>query len=189
MILTAGASSFFLIGPIFNNPSELDPSTDRVISGGIFSLRQEIEAINEALENARRLKEEMSTLEASYRAISSDSLASVDKMVPSDPKIILLYPELIRIAESSGLFLKNISVNLLRDTGARDLATGKLQSIDISFSTVGNYSQLLSFLTDISSNIRIMDIDSLVISPFVSRDEPRDDVYNYSFNIKAYWLK
>lgn len=189
LILAAGVGSFFLIGPVFNDPSELDPSTERVVSGGIFSLQQEIKAVNEALENARRLREEMSTLEARYRSISPASLASVDKMVPSDPKIILLYPELIKIAETSGLFLENISVGLVKETSVRDQTTEGLQSIDISFSAVGNYSQLLSFLSDISSNIRIMDIDSLVISPFVSRDEPRDDVYNYSFNIKAYWLK
>ena len=145
MILAAGVTSFFLIGPIFNDPSELDPVTERVTSGGIFSLQQEIEAVDEALENARRLREQMGTLETRYRSISPASLATVDKMVPADPKMILLYPELIKMAEQSGLFLENISVSLPRETTGRDQVVAKgLQDINISFSTVGSYPQLLS---------------------------------------------
>ena len=64
---------------------------------------------------------------------------------------------------------------------------------DLRFSTEGTYSDFLSFLNDLESNLRIVDISSIAFSSDTSssvvlgKPKPADS-YRYSFNIKTYWM-
>ena len=65
---------------------------------------------------------------------------------------------------------------------------------DLEFSTSGTYDNFINFTKDMESNLRIVDISSIVFSSDLGGvvNNPKTnspEVYKYNFKIKTYWLK
>ncbi len=192
-------SSFILIGLsvavflLFTNSLYAD----------IQNLKTEQSTYDEAATNSKALENERDKLTAEYSKISTENLERIKKFLPDSVDNIRLILEIEKIAEPYGMALRDVkySIQEKEDSSGGQITGGAngqggLQnknygSWDLSFSTSANYSNLLNFMRDLESNLRIVDISSI---DFSSNSTPASgsaasEVYRYTFNIKTYWLK
>jgi len=105
--------------------------------------------------------------------------------------------------------LKDVKYNATADTAAPDpnvIEGGQIQSApqdygiwDLEFSTTGSYDNFINFINDLEHNLRIVDISSIDFSSDVAVtagigagvgvSPNSQQIYQYKFTIKTYWLK
>jgi Tfp pilus assembly protein PilO len=192
---------------VFTNP----------IYDDISHLRTQVASYNEALDNSKALENERDKLTAKYNSINRDDLAKLQTLLPENVDNIRLVLEIEQLALPYGMVLKDIKYNttteqdLKKSNTAASLGAvqgGGLTQIsrkdygvwDLEFSTTGTYNNFLNFTKDLESNLRIVDISSIVFSSASSSDintkinlpvnsPSSSEVYRYGFKIKTYWLK
>ena len=178
--------------------------------------KAQVASYDEALNNSKALENARDTLTQKYNSISPDDLVRLQKLLPDNIDNIRLILEIEQIATPYGMALKDVKYNATTDTtsattGAAAAVQGggvATQSAlknygtwDLEFSTTGAYSNFLSFLQDLESNLRIVDISSIQFSSSGSSvssgagvssgavSSPSSESYSYNFKIKTYWLK
>jgi Tfp pilus assembly protein PilO len=194
IILIAIALSLFFVftSPLFND---------------ISILRTEVESYNQALDNSKMLENERDKLTAKYNSIIPENLTKLQKLLPENVDNIRLILEIEQVAAPYGMILKDVKYNTKEDTnstvvtGAVVQGAGSLMQapqnygiFDLEFSTVGTYNNFINFTKDLESNLRIVDVSSVVFSSNVTgtganANTSAPEVYKYDFKIKTYWLK
>jgi Tfp pilus assembly protein PilO len=188
LILIAIGLFFVFTNPIFNE---------------IRVLQAEAYSYDEALGNSKMLENERDKLAAKYNSISTENLSKLKKFLPENVDNIRLILEIEQIAAPYGMTLKDVKYN----TGGEEAQTntravfpgaGSQENkeygvFDLEFSTSGSYGNFINFTRDLESNLRIVDISSIVFSSDVmtvagGKSVPSDN-YTYNFKIKTYWLK
>lgn len=180
------------------------------IYGDISTLRVQEASYNEALNNSKALENQRDVLTAKYNAISPDDLQKLQKLVPDNIDNIRLILEIEQIAAPYKMVLKNIQYNPTSTTQSAvpgAVATpGSVSPVaaqssgknygtwDLEFSTSGSYDNFLNFTRALDSNLRIVDISSVDISPSngttsTPGSTSSSDAYTYNFKIKTYWLE
>jgi hypothetical protein len=179
------------------------------ILSDISKINSEIASYNEALNNAKALENERDKLTQKYNSIDPNNLNKLQKLLPDNVDNIRLILEIEKLASPYGMVLKDVKYDstLLNDKG--DLldprTTPQISSRStteennkqygtwvLGFSTEGSYSNFVSLIKDIESNLRIVDISSVAFSSNVGTvlGKPKlTDSYKYDFKIKTYWLK
>ena len=172
------------------------------IYGEISSLRKTSDSYNQALDNSKALQAERDKLTAKYNTINPDDIAKLEKLMPDSVDNIRLILEIEKIAAPYGMVLKDIKYDSSSGAGSSQ-PTAKSSSTtaaapktsygvwNLQFSTQGTYSNFVSFLKNLESNLRIVDVSSI---DFSSKDLPGlnpklPQAYNYTVAIKTYWLK
>mgnify|MGYP000886341425 CR=1 FL=1 len=166
----------------------------------ITTLKAQMAAYNQALDNSKALENERDKLVKKYNSIDPANLEKLEKLLPDSVDNIRLILEIEKIASPYGMVLKEVKY----DSVAKDSADSTVVQAgssnanlnskeyglwNLSFSTEGSYANFLNFIRDLESNLRIVDIASI---QFSSVDNPllsKADTYKYSFKIKTYWLK
>jgi hypothetical protein len=195
ILIGISISIFFLFAnPIYND---------------ISALKIQAASYNDALANSKALENERDKLTAKYNSINPDNLIKIQKLLPDNVDNIRLILEIEQIASPYGIVLKNIKYNVLDNTtstGATTavaavqvgaLATQTPQNygtFDLEFSTSSTYDNFINFSKDLESNLRIVDISSIsftsnVSNPVVGVKTNQEEIYQYDFHIKTYWLK
>lgn len=186
----AGTLFFTFTNPIYND-----------VSG----LRAEVASYNEALANSKALENERDKLTAKFNSINVEDLNKLEKLMPENVDNIRLILEIEKIATPYNMVLKDVKYNTA-DTnttnktekvvqgGSTKVAPKDYGIFDLEFSTVGSYSNFLNFTRDLESNLRIVDISSVVFAvnatnTAVGAKTAVPDVYTYNFKIRTYWLK
>ncbi len=160
-----------------------------------------------AISNAEQLIKDRDKVLKQYNNISEDDRVKLEKMLPESVDNIRLVIDLNNVAIRHGFTLKDIRARL---TGTSDKASGSssnnntsssgsssksktskssvisnstLDSITVTFSVSAPYLEFISFMQDLESNLRLMDISSLSVGA--------DDTGNYDFKVelKTYWLR
>ncbi len=188
--------------------------TNPIVSS-ISKINTEISSYNEALNNAKSLEEERDKLTKKYNAIDPDSLDKLQKLLPDNVDNIRLVLEIEKLAIPYGMRLKDVKYDSTQSNNSTSTSTpptsttGSSSSDVISdkstargdnkqygtwnleFSTEGSYSNFISFVKDIESNLRIVDISSIAFSSDTDTlgKTKTPDSYKYDFKIKTYWLK
>jgi len=186
----AVASFFVLANPLYKD---------------ISVLRIEASSYDEALANSKALENERDKLTAKYNEIDPNNLIKIKKLLPGNIDNIRLILEIEQIAAPYNMILKDVKYSTVKEdeNGAAEGSDTVLGATvltqasqdygiwDLEFSTAGDYNNFLSFLRDLESNLRIVDISSITFSSDVGAklNQSLPDIYTYSFAIKTYWLK
>jgi|SRR3989344_64265 len=166
----------------------------------ISLLRTKVKSYNEALDNSKALENEREKLNQKVNSITPENLEKLEKLLPNNVDNIRLILEIEKIAAPYGMVLKDVRYNTIQkdntDTvvpggeSASALSDRDYGTLDLSFSTQGNYNNLLLFIKDLENNLRIVDISSIEFSSIVGPSDVKPmDIYTYKFKIKTYWLK
>ncbi len=157
-----------------------------------------------ALNNADNLIKIRDKILKEYNAIPPiDIVDRLNKMVPDNmDNVRLIIDVKDDLARKRGLELKDIvtsSPEVKTETINRSpeqrpntpeefsqVAEKKYGEVTMSFSVTSSYQKMLDFLQDIESSLRLMDITKLSVTP--GEDEEEKDMYNFSVEIKTYWL-
>jgi hypothetical protein len=158
-----------------------------------------------AISNAEQLIKDRDKVLRQYNNISEDDKNKLEKMLPESVDNIRLVIDLNNVALRHGFNLKDIRARL---TGSGDknggttpnntssngssskskssksvIPNSTLDSITVTFSVSAPYLEFISFMQDLESNLRLMDISSLNVGS--------DDTGNYDFKVelKTYWLR
>lgn len=166
----------------------------------ISVIRADISAYDEALNNSKALENERDKLTSKYNNISKDDLDKLEKLLPDNIDNIRLILEIEKIASPYGMVLKDVKYNAsASDTagaggpvqaGGGEATLGKdYRILNMEFSVTGTYNNFINFTRDLESNLRIVDISSVVFSSETDIKTNPAGTYKYSFKIKTYWLK
>lgn len=162
--------------------------------------RAQVASYNEALDNSKALEAERDKLTQKYNSFDPDNLARLQKLLPDNVDNIRLILEIEKIASPYGMTLKDVkydttSKNTTPQTAAvAQVGQNKDYGIwDLEFSTQGTYNNFISFVKDLESNLRIVDVSSIDFSSnagsSVGLNPSLPEAYKYNFKIKTYWLK
>ena len=179
------------------------------IVNDISKINTEIASYNEALNNAKSLEDERDKLTKKYNAIDQSNLDKLQKLLPDNVDNIRLILEIEKIAKPYGMELKDVKYDVtqadkknstptatttpsISDNSAAKGDNKQYGTWNLEFSTEGTYPNFISFVKDIESNLRIVDISSISFSS--DTDSPLGKTktpgsYKYDFKIKTYWLK
>lgn len=166
----------------------------------ITSLKAQVAAYNQALDNSKALENERDKLVKKYNSIDPANLEKLEKLLPDSVDNIRLILEIEKIASPYGMVLKEVKYdsvakdpvdsNVVQAGNSSASLNSKEYGLwNLSFSTEGNYANFLNFIRDLESNLRIVDIASIQFSSVDNTLLGKADTYKYSFKIKTYWLK
>ncbi len=139
----------------------------------------------EANEKAARLRAERDRLLTDRKLIRVDDETRLEKMLPNSVENVGLVIDIDNIASRYGMNIRNTKVS---EIGSRANATigpdsKKYGSIALSFTITSDYNTFISFLRDLESSLRLVDITALSFST------ARDGRYDFNITLQTYWLK
>jgi hypothetical protein len=172
------------------------------VTKGILADAGAVQSVNNqyiaAIASAQKLIAVRDQVLKDYNNISADDRDRLTKMLPQAVDNIRLVIDLNGIALKHGFSLKGISAsaaatqNTAQSASSGSKAPGQaataiiapvLDTVNVSFGLSAPYDQFQSFLQDLESNLRVMDITHLALS---SSD---NGIYNWNIQLKTYWLR
>jgi Tfp pilus assembly protein PilO len=145
-----------------------------------------------AIKNAEQLIKVREQVLKSYNSITAEDRERLEKMLPGTVDNIRLVIDLTNIGTKHGMNLKNVQAtpatqvtNVPRAARPPEgtIPTPTLDSVTVSFSVTAPYLEFISFLQDIESNLRIMDISKLSVTATETGQ------YDFQVELKTYWLR
>lgn len=122
--------------------------------------------------------DQLKALVENYNKISPAEIARIKMILPRDKDIAGLFVQFQELAAKNNLLLTVINFN---DTPAAS-SKGEIKKISISINLLGsggnNYREIKNFIASVETNLRLLDIDSVLFSPGSSA---------YSLTIIAYY--
>lgn len=191
LIAIAIAGFFVFANPLFSD---------------INALKAQAVSYDQALANSKALENARDTLTQEENSISPDDLDRLEKLLPDNVDNIRLILEIEKVAQPYGMVLKDVKYDAtqIAKTGADAADSQVVQSGDtaamnpkdygiwnLQFTTEGTYDSFLSFLRDLESNLRIIDIANIQFQSNSGSGATPGLIqsYRYQFTIKTYWLK
>lgn len=181
--------------------------TESVIGAG-----KDIQKTNDgyitALANADELIKERDQVLRNYNAIPQEDRDRLDKMVPSTVDNIRLIIDIGTLAVKHGFQVKNIKAvtNTPQNTpgvvapavssaaapaSAADATlqgiNPQLDTVTVTFEASAPIAQFESFLNDLESSLRIVDVNKMELA--VDESATGGNNYNYSVGLTTYWLR
>jgi len=165
----------------------------------VQSVKGDIGQFDEALQKSRELQELKQGLLSRYNTFSEADLLRLRKLLPDHVDNVRLVLDLDNLAGRYKMAVQNVLIS--RGAPEEQAATvlGSLgtqsevfDNLTMQFATVGTYSNFVSFLEDLESSLRIVDLVSLTIeqtSISNEGDELEEPIYEYNVAIRTYWLK
>jgi hypothetical protein len=167
--------------------------------------RAEIATYNANLVTATQLQQSRDSLITQYNNIPKTDLDNIKTLLPDSVDNIRLIIQLDSLATKNALSsLRNVDYNPdqvpttgtpAKTTTARtdDPATAQRPygEFVISFQTTGQYSNFLSFLSDLEQNLRLVDVTNIEFLPSSATGTTQTGAsgLSYKVTLKTYWLK
>lgn len=154
----------------------------------IKSLQAENNQYISALTNSNKIREQRNTLAQKRSQISPDQIANLERLLPDNIDNIKLVIDMKNIAakpENGSLTLTGVKLNTTTGTESKKIGTdnSKVGTVSLSFNTTASYDNFSKFLLDLEKSMRLVDITDLSVT---GND---NGLYNFSVNLKTYWLK
>ncbi len=160
------------------------------------------------LATATQLAQSRQALIAQYNNIPQADLDNIQSLLPDSVDNIRLIIQIDAIATKDGLSsLRNVDydpsqIPTVNSTTAATAAAAAAQpstapvlpygQFDMSFQTTGQYSNFLSFLSDLQQNLRLVDITEVDFLPPANSNgtapSPASGL-TYKVSLQTYWLK
>jgi len=185
------------------------------IAGGVFFLytkptydevqriKAEVSQFDAALNKARELQDLKRTLLARYNTFTSEQLNRLTRLLPDHVDNVRLVLDLDSMASRYGMAVQNVVINRAAETdkasqqtvlGALTAQSSVSDSLTMQFSMRGTYTNFVSFLEDLESGLRLVDLVALSLQADNDSTEsadgaPQEPRYTYNVTIRTYWLK
>lgn len=182
--------------------------TGLVLAGGIFfaytqprfdsirALEVQIAQYNEALEKAAELQQIKQALLSRYNTFNPVDVERLQKLLPDHVDNVRLVLDLDSLAARHQMALQNVVISGPTSTettpGTIAAAGGsrqKYDSLTLQFRTQGTYRDFSTFLGDIESSLRLVDLVSLSLDRVSSNQSTAEPLYRFDITIRTYWLK
>ena len=172
--------------------------------------RIEVQKLNEAQGNAKKLKSKIDSLLKDKSSISEADNEKMMRMLPNNVenvKLIIdfdnMLQDLVAQKGTADLYRNSgdtssgsISIENPKITQTNAVIDGTFDSsqlgvADFSFNVSLTYADFIDFIKRIETSTRIFEIESITFSSptNVSGTDPSEIVYNFSIALKTYWLK
>ena len=151
----------------------------------IKELQAEETQFDQALDQSRELQAIRDSLLSRYNTFDQDSVRRLEKLLPDNVDNVRLILDIDGIASKYNMRTRDVTVSesSSEDSGVITANGGAIGSVVLSFSVIARYDDFINFLKDLESSLRIVDVIGL------SFNSKEGDAYNFSLNIKTYWLK
>lgn len=196
-----------------------------ILAGGIFfgftkptydsiqTDQAQIAQYNAALAKATQLQTLKQTLLSRYNSFNPTDLSRLQVMLPDQVNNIGLILDLDTLAQQFGMSLENVDISgdgtsNTPDTssssggvGTADTSVGApsamYDSLDVSFTVHGTYSQFIQYITNLETSLRIVDLVKLNVAgggaaatTLAGAPSGSDGlVYTFDITLRTYWLK
>jgi Tfp pilus assembly protein PilO len=143
---------------------------------------------------ADNLKQSRTILENQRSQITNQNIERTEKLLPDSPDNIRLIIQIDEIAKRNGLTtLRAIAYDSKGQprAGTQAVNSSAYDSYEVTFETVGQYRQFVSFIKEVETNLRIVDIISVDLAPETSAftaGQGTSDLQRFKVTLKAYWL-
>lgn len=173
-------SFLLLVGTIYVFLSFVYPSFQ-----GIQTLRAERQARLELKKEQEDAEKKIGELTKFYTDNLSTTQRLFSSYLPVGPEAPVVLNHIQGIAVSSGLDVGSISFQYqpIRSAQADSLIKG-VGVLRITMSMVGRYEELKTFISQVETNIRILDVHSLRID---GGAVPRKEEFDYTLTVDAYY--
>ncbi|MDB5189029.1 MAG: hypothetical protein JWM92_627 [Candidatus Nomurabacteria bacterium] len=180
----------------------------------IQTARAAIVSYNTNLVTANQLQQSRQALIAQYNGISKDDLNNIQTLLPDSVDNIRLIIQINALATKNGLAsLRQVDYSadqaaipaastLPASTSTPSATLQPYAPFTISFETSGQYSNFLSFISDLEQNLRLVDITSIDFTSAADSSttgtagpaiQPGSQSVasglKYKVTLKTYWLK
>lgn len=161
---------------------------------GLKDLLEEKGKLDEALSNARTLRDKMAQLERAEQNITAADREKLDAFIPDRIDTVDFVYDINNIAARHGMMLRDVNIKASEETKAEGLSSRELSvteaagadtitDMTMSFQVSGSYKSLLGFLDDLSVSLRVADVTSLAFST------GENGINQYDIELKTYWVK
>lgn len=177
-----------------------------MISGGLFvgytrptydslqGVQSTIAQYDMALSRAAELQKKKKELFDIRDRFNPDDVARLYKMLPDHVDNVRLVLDIDSMATRHQMSIQNVVVNSSLEKEKTPTIGGgassalKFDSITLRFSTDGTYADFSTFLTEMETSLRIVDVIALSVTqgPLQTGPEP---LYHYDVTIRTYWLR
>lgn len=155
---------------------------------------------NANLATATKLQQSRQALISQYNNIPKADLDNIQTLLPDSVDNIRLIIQLDALATKNGLSsLRSVDYDPAQVAATAagtvaDPAPGAVASLPygeftMSFQTSGQYSNFLSFLSDLEQNLRLVDIVQVDFLPPDASTQNAASSFSYKVKLKTYWLK
>lgn len=147
-----------------------------------------------AIDNANRLIAARDKVVKDDINVSEADNVRLAKILPDNvDNVRLIIDVKDNIAARHGLFLKGIKTSSPSDAsdisnqnrGMEGAVPNEYGTVNLSFSVTTSYKTFLDFMKDLEASLRVMDISRLN----VVAGENANGMYDFSVEVKTYWLK
>jgi Tfp pilus assembly protein PilO len=197
-----------------------------ILAGGIFfgftkpmydsiqTDQAQITQYNAALAKATQLQALKQTLLSRYNSFNPTDLSRLQVMLPDQVNNIGLILDLDTLAQQFAMSLENVDISGAKGAtnstgGVGQVASGAVQnatsvgapsasydSLDVSFTVHGTYTQFIQFITSLETSLRIVDLVKLKVAggsgvtTLASAASGSDNlIYTFQVTLRTYWLK
>lgn len=153
---------------------------------------------DQALERAAQLQSLKQSLLSKYNAFDPADIDRLHRLLPDHVDNVRLVLDFDNLARKHSLAIQNVVVGRETKEGSApgkptsgDVIGGSSKSYDsltLKFSTQGTYSGFVTFMQDLQSSLRIVDLSSLTLA-LIGDKQAAEPLYRYDVTIRTYWLK
>lgn len=139
-----------------------------------------------ALSRSRELQDVRDQLLARYNTFSPTDLMRLQKLVPDHVDNVRLILDLDSMATKYGMRVRNVAIENEKARAQRgQIGPGEevYESVILSFTVSGSYDTFRQYLNDLEKSLRLVDVVG------VSFKANEVGIYDFTLNIKTYWLK
>jgi Tfp pilus assembly protein PilO len=139
-------------------------------------LRGQKDSLNEALSNSREIQSKRDQFLSDYSSIPQENIQKLEMAIPSRPDSLKFILEIENVAKRNNVILKNVDA---REEASKEQID--LETVSLSIKVSGSYMAFYSFLKDIESSLRLVDIKSI---NFTAEGA---DFYEFNIDASIYW--
>ena len=163
----------------------------------------ELSDYNEALDNSKIILGQKNDLLNAVNEIPQEQKDKLEKLLPSNIDNIRLIIEINNIAKRYGITLRAIEFGSTPGSGGSKADSSQMGqkspttnavggnneygTVTLGFTTIASYRTCVSFLKEIETSLRLVEIKSVLFdAPASSQDK---DLYTFRIELNTFWLK
>lgn len=167
------------------------------VTGAIATTNAQIKQYDAALTAAQRFEQKQAQLATEAKALPQDGVARLQSFLPDGVDNVQLILDLDAVAARSGIRLSNFVTTEVKGgqaasvdaNGTPTLALDNGQpydSLDLSMSGTGSYTQFRTFLDAVETSLRPLDLMEFHLS---DAGAAPGNGYKYDMTFRLYWLR
>ena len=148
-------------------------------------ISNELKVYQDTIKQADELEQQIKKFRGDIEALNPQDMEKLSKLVPGKLDTINLIIDINTVASNFGLAISDISLGANKEDSSNTSARNDTmyEDVDFSFKVNTSYSNFISFIGALEKSLRLVDITSITFSP------AEKETYDFSINLKTYWIK